>query len=425
MTYLRTSATELTKDVVDKWKKDLRLLTKVYKSIGFNDDWRDESPEKNKKNTELYWEARRLFATFRKTFESWLDHVVVPKGRDQSYMQKLMVQKGHRAASELLSLFPTMYDYRTKEHGLADLSGLVKDRDKKVKRMQLTFNEFFKELDDYLDMNQGKVERQVDPKEVYNIRGVRVVVENRGRVDDEDLGLEKFLDGLQHAIAKIERAGFADAVQGLKVTVTFDRRDFETAGMYQPDKDEMTIFFLGFSGGTFTHETGHRYWFRNLSNNARHHWTETLEGRQLTVTAEDVDEFVNDWLARELQQRKYVDGDRLKAQIEQHVTNDDDLKLKFLEMANRLPNRDTLPEYLDWFTSEWIGKKVSLEKITDYGDTSPVEAYADAFRLYCEKGPSSLKPWSREFFKTISRDGGAKLAKRIAFRFEARLLRDV
>jgi len=420
----RRAATELTKDVVDKWKKDIRLLTKVYKSIGFIDDWRDENPEKNKKNEELYMEARRLFANFRKTFESWLDHVVAPKKRkDLSFMQRELVSKGYRATSEIMSMFPTMYDYRTKEHGLPDLSTLVQGRDKKIKRFQLTFNEFFKELDDYLDMYQGKVERTIDPKEVYNIRGVRVMVENRGRDEKEDLGLEKFLDGLQHAVVRIERAGFGAAVQGLTVRVVFDTVEYDTAGKYQPDKDEMTIYFLGFSGDTFTHETGHRYWFRNLGNNARHHWVETLNGRQLTVTAEDVDEFVNDWLARELQERKYVDSERLKARIEKYITDYDDVKLKFLEMAENLPNRDTLPEYEEYFIREWVGRKVSLEKITDYGDTNPVEAYADAFRLYCVEGPNSLKPWSREFFKQVSRDGGAKLAKRIAFRFETRMMR--
>jgi len=36
--------------------------------------------------------------------------------------------------------------------------------------------------------------------------------------------------------------------------------------------------------------------------------------------------------------------------------------------------------------------RIQLETISDYANTSAVEAYAEAFRIYVDKGPNALGP---------------------------------
>ena len=396
-------AVTIDKTSIDRWKSDLRKMTKIYKDLNDSGSSRDDE-----------WEhARSLFRIFRGNLEEWVYKVLLP--RPNSDKPESPLEKAIRALVwdfrfhlDPNTLFPA-------QGGHHNWSKLLEDRDRNIKRYQASGNKAFKEIEIYLDIKpEGKLERR-DAVDHFEVGGIQVVVLNFGRTEEKDL--DQFLRGLKGAVSRISQAGFAKAVHGLNLTVDFDPHADEslTTGTYNPASDTLRVLPLGLIGkghGTFTHECGHRFYYKSLPAPWRDHWEATLSSRGVKITLEDVDRFSN--LVSDLGDRLWDRDYRAKASVSR--ARDESEAAKFKELS-KLPPGMEHPPPADYFTKYihrlkevYIGETVQLEEITEYANTSPTEAFAECFKEWVLKGPRALSPWTRQFFREVCRAGGAKVS---------------
>ena len=427
--YDRRIARVITKADLEPWAADLRRMTKIYRSIPDADE---------EKRPALYQEAKPLFKTFAENFEAWVYRVVLPsisKERPKTWLEEQVRTKAWTAimAISLGTLFPSSFNYTTQLHEDAPWK-VAEVIDTNVRRYQRAFQAAFKAISDYLDeesqLHGGKPVERRDLVERHTIAGMHVLIHGLGR-DEHDYSedVDAFLHHLDFFAKRIHRAGFGKAVEGLTIQVTFadpstlSRPTDLTAGLYNAAEDSMMIFplgFLGSDGGTFTHECGHRFWFRSLTPNARAHWNEVIGKRMTEITKADIDEFTDKYLAKHPE--AYT---RELQHLVEQSEEDEEKKIKFKELAESsrpITVKTEEVEKLRDILMRQVGEKVHIEDISEYARTSPIEAWAEAFRFYVLKGPAVLGPFTRQFFEMIGRSGGAKLA---ASRVLARWLHEV
>jgi hypothetical protein len=421
----RRYAATITKGTLEKWKKDLRLMTKIYRSLNVDLPWNAE-PEEKAKVTESIAEAAKLFRIFRDNFSDWVYKVVLPKAEKgkETPLEKDIRKSTWDFRYTLGSsfLFPTIGVDR-----VFDLSKIRNDQDKSVKRYQIAASKAFKDLDLYLELRGGALNR-FEPVDHFEMGGVQVILENWGRQEESGQTEEEFhnaMNQLRSRLTRIKAAGFPNAVRGLTIVVDFDQKEWDTNGRYSPSEDKLTLYPLALAGsdtghGTLTHECGHRFYFKELPGQARAEWEEVLSSRGVKITLDDIDRFfkaVNPKIDPDNILTMIDDEDRLKAALPVAKDKFDEVKFKELALVYPTPLRSGRSgriydpdDYLTRLKEFKEGEVVQLEEISEYGDTEPVEAFAEAFRIWVIKGPNALGAWSREFFRKIAREGGAKVA---------------
>jgi hypothetical protein len=397
---------------VEKWRSDLRRMTRIYRSI-------PAAPDDEKK-TELMNEASPLFASFHNNFDSWIYDEVLPS-RDpekQSWRERAVAVTAWSALISISpgTLFPTTWRSTTDTHERS-IYELQRQIDTNVTRYQRAFNKAFKELDDLFKERAEGGKTQLEPVELLHVGPLQVVVHNQGRElrgGHADEALHDELSTLGDAVRKMDRAGFSEAAQGLTVHMSFIQTAL-TAGQYDPSKDELTLFPLGTgreNNQTFVHECGHRFYYRSLPSNARAHWKEVLDARAVTIEAKDIDHCVDTYVKPFTDRHKRTPTrQELRSLLHEDSV---EMQAKCWEMADHIPGFTDDPEGVRkfWKDQDYInGARVNLEEITDYGSTNDKEAFAEAFMLYVTQGPRAVGPWTRWFFEMISRAGGAKLAR--------------
>jgi len=406
-------AAEVRKQDLQQWASDLRRMTKIYRSIPEQED--------EAKRLVMFREARELFSTFRKNFELWVyRHVLPVPDKNESWIIKQVREKAWSAIVALREmLFPKAWNYQTEAH--EDAPWKVKDViDTNVRRYQKAFNEAFKVLEEYLqdeERRTGKPVERAPLEEKYSVAGMNVVIRGFGRIGEYEDDVDVFMRRLDEFARRIARAGFGDALKGLTVFIDFADFDRGTkteglvAGQYNSSKDSLQIFPLGFiasDGGTFTHEVGHRFWFRQLPGNARAHWTERLDDQTVEITAKDVQEFSQEYLTPKYQR---LDSSSELRRVIEHQETDPERRKKFEALAQSArPVNWTNESVHRLLMDSGVGEKVHLEPISEYATTNPTEAFAEAFRIYIIEGPGRLGEWTRWFFREVTRSGGAKLA---------------
>ena len=421
----RRYAATITKGTLEKWKKDLRLMTKIYRSLNIDIPW-DAEPEEKSKATESIAEAAKLFRTFRDNFSDWVYKVVLPKaekGKETPLEKDIRKSTwDFRYTLDNSFLFPTIGVDR-----VFNFSKIRDEQDKNVKRYQVAALKAFKDLDLYLELRGGSLNR-FEPVDHLEIGGVQVIIENWGRQVESGQTEEEFhnaMNQLRSRLTRIKAAGFPNAVRGLTIVVNFDQKEWDTSGRYSPSEDKLTLYPLALAGsdtgqGTLTHECGHRFYFKELPGQARGEWDEVLTSRGVKITLDDIDRFfkaVNPKIDPDNILTMIDDEDRLKAALPVAKDKFDEVKFKELALVYPTPLRSGRSgpiydpdDYLQRLKEFKEGELVQLEEISDYGDTEPVEAFAEAFRIWVLKGPNALGVWSREFFRKIAREGGAKIA---------------
>jgi hypothetical protein len=383
-------ALQISKATVDQWKKDLRRMTQIYKTLDPEDQ-----------DTHTFEEARRLFISFRTNFEHWAYKVLLPKkSKDSTWLENRVRTKVWDALHEISDIFPSQRD----ESGTYIPAPwlLRNQKDKNIKRYQKEFLEAFKAIEEYL--GESKLSRS-EEYEQLEVAGVNVVVHSLGREDYEDT-LEETLSNLKSYIGTVHSVGFGKVTKGLVLHVDFEN---SSAGTYNYNKDDITLHLastIGVDGHVIWHELGHRFYHRFLSSNAREHWEEVMSNRSIVITREDINRFV-DSFGTEL---KGLDSGKL-LRVVQGETDSPELLAKFEYLVEHAPKFTTDLTTIREHLQSCVGIKVDLELITEYGATDPKEAFAECFGIICERGISQLKPWTRAFFTEISRSGGAKLSK--------------
>jgi len=422
----RFLATTLKFDVslVAKLKSDLRRMTEVYRSLMAEASGRGEDTEASRQEIKAYLEAKALFRTFRLNLDRLLFRTLLqqPEEATQHDLEKETWQaselraKAWGAVTELGSLFPETWDYKTDTYIPAPWE-MVRKREQNIRRYQESFRELWKALAEYIRSEaaeDGVVTRHVEVDETFSLGSTKVVIryyqdENKDWTDRE---VKALFQQLRQWITNIERV-FPKATQDLVLVVHYSSEHRGASGVYEPRDGQVHLYPWGLQESTFVHEVGHRYWYRVLPPNAKHYWEKTVQSKQGEFYKVDILSFMQDvyqpvwakikdkpWRERRVLLQRYVEGLQLDPKRE----------AAYLYLAKNDPAKDSPEEAEAWFLQFYLGQKYQLDSVSDYGNTNPGEAFAEAFMLYVTKGPGALSEWNRWFLKEITRAGGAKFA---------------
>lgn len=393
-------------------EKDLRVLTKIYRDIPT-----DDSPEALKR----FREARKIFSTYANNLEQTVYKKILGLKDEEGQKSWHANDLRSKAWTFIIDIgdssnFPTSWSYRTEEYEDApwELKSGRNNRDKNIRRYQKAAREFFVSLREYAEREGGL--KMQDPYETTDIAGFRVVIHNKNRYDNDynEKSLRETLSRLHDFKKQIKRAGFDRFFDDLQVHVSFDNsgKGSFTAGAYEPKTDKLTLYPLGLTrtGDTFIHEFGHRFYFQNLSINARKVWEQVIGDKITHVSDRAVDLWVDKYLAPfHKKTGGYLPDRREMEALVKRSDEDEVMKAQLAYLADHNPTYTDELEKIRKHHKRNVGDKVMIEHITDYGAENPLEAFAEAFKLYVMKGPGRLGPWTRQFFKDISRSGGARI----------------
>jgi hypothetical protein len=422
-----TKRLKVTAEFVKSLQSDLRKMTAIYKSIPASSF---EDP-----NGKIFNEAADLFHVFSENLKDMVYKQIIDKDTSEkdSWAEKQLRETVWSLAFALTSggtargadMFPRTSASR---RAPPDHARLEKNRETNIRRFQAEARKFFAAIEDWVDLMQrtGESTDREALVERVSLAGATIVikktnekdwVENWGKTIDESLRL--FLPSLESTLGRIRKMGFGAALDNLVIDIDF-RRSERVAGQYLHGPDQLVVFPWGFMATTerardhtLTHEVGHRFWFRNMNEQGRDAWVAAFHNkeRKTTVTAESVDMWVkaitvkspNDyWKSAEkeaLVQRLMDQSDRSTAAQLRYLA-DEGPDLQYGESAEDYRKR----------CDKLIGEQIS--DISDYGETNPQEAYAEAFRIYITKGPSALSPQTRQVFKEVSETSGSRIAGR-------------
>jgi hypothetical protein len=383
----------ITKREIDQWRKDLRQMTKIYKSV-------------NPDDLETWQEARKLFQAFRDNYSKWVYKTVLPKVSkdEETYLHRTVAKEAWDAylAIDTSQLFPTTWDAEGRTQIAAPWQ-LKSVQDRNIQKYQRAFSRAFKALEEYVDSRQGEITRHQD--EEYQISGMHVSVSGYGRTEsDAEDDLERYLRSLKDYAVRISKAGFRDAVAGLHVVVSFESKESLTNAIYQPGSDTMTVYPLGLAGsqhGTFVHEVGHRYWFRRMTQQARAHWIDVMDRRGAKLEKTDVDAFYA-FIQKTEKNGFYPDDRELEAMIGRlPISEIDKAKYRDLSGVSLYVLKERPSDYRRALDGQ-VGDVVPLEDVSEYATSGgPIEAFAEVFRVYVNAGPETLGPFTRELFQTV------------------------
>ena len=410
------SKVKVDSNAIKKWAKDLRVLTKAYKQIGDN----SEDP----KTIQDFKKVRRAFGTFQENFEQWVykfflqyKHTGASGKKMETWEEKEVREKCWRAVTSLGGNFPEMWDFQTKKHRVSPQI-LAREREKNIRRYRAEFREGIKALLQYIAI-EGDQERE-KPIEQAQIGPVKLVIHNfkrKGGTEQGEASREKsfkdLVNGIKGWSKKIQKAGFGKCIEGLTVDLDFgltsDNSGDMVSGEYYMNKDMLKLYGCGMTQDTFTHELGHRFWYRNVPSNAKKHWQDTIKSKKVSIERKDVEDYVE----------KYFDNNGNKIYkrrvglkiIDKKETNaETKAKFKALQMSS-VWSAENKKEVVTKLCDRWVGpgKEIPIEHITNYGNTNAEEAFAEAFKLYIVRGPGKLGEWTRWFFREIVRTGGANI----------------
>ena len=410
------SKVKVDSNAIKKWAKDLRVLTKAYKQIGDN----SEDP----KTIQDFKKVRRAFGTFQENFEQWVykfflqyKHTGANGKKMETWEEKEVREKCWRAVTSLGGNFPEMWDFQTKKHRVSPQI-LAREREKNIRRYRAEFRLGIKALLQYIAI-EGDQERE-KPIEQAQIGPVKLVIHNfkrKGGTPQGEASREKsfkdLVNGIKGWSKKIQKAGFGKCIEGLTVDLDFgltsDNSGDMVNGEYYMNKDMLKLYGCGMTQDTFTHELGHRFWYRNVPSNAKKHWQDTIKSKKVSIERKDVEDYVE----------KYFDNNGNKIYkrrvglkiIDKKETNaETKAKFKAMQMSS-VWSAENKKEVVTKLADRWVGpgKEIPIEHITNYGNTNAEEAFAEAFKLYIVKGPGKLGEWTRWFFREIVRTGGANI----------------
>ena len=401
-------------NAIKKWAKDLRVLTKAYKQIGSN----SEDP----KTIQDFKKVRRAFGTFQENFEQWVYKFFLQykwtgaSGNTESWEAKEVREKCWRAVTSLGGNFPEMWDFQTQKHRESP-NILSREREKNIRRYRAEFREGIKALLQYVAIH-GDQERE-KPIEQAKIGPVKLVIHNHKRKGGSPQGEEsrersfkQLVDGIKHWCKQIQKAGFGKCIEGLELHLDFgltgESGDMVN-GEYYMNKDIMKLYGTGMTQDTFTHELGHRFWYRELPSNAKKHWQDTIKSKKVSIERVDVENFVKKYFDKH-GSKLYKRRAGLKVIDKKEDNVETKAKYKVLQMTP-VYSTNNHSEVITKLADRWVGpgKEIPIEHITTYGNTNAEEAFAEAFKLYIIRGPGKLGEWTRWFFREIVRTGGATL----------------
>ena len=428
-----SKAVKVDKALIAGLASDLKKLTILYKSLTSA----DEDPDGKK-----FKQVRQLFYTFGDNLlelvtvqvldeekEAEEKNWVAPRLRKTVWDLRFALKEGGTTrGTEMFPVYGNAPNYAL----------LVNNRDANIRRYQTAARAFFEALTDWSEYMERIGESVEKPAmvEKTTLAGVQFIIEKMNDVDwtknwqmSIDESLQRFLPSIEGTMANIRKAGFGAALDGMQVFISFRKGTMRVAGgahasgVYDRAADQITLFPWAFmSGGAhdrkeqdyaITHEVGHRFWYRNVSAGGRAEWTEIMGDATTTkVTPESVDVWVDALLSTKSKDHmwKISEKDALVETLSRGADSDLVAHLRHINEEYGLAMGEDLEKYRAKLKRDAVGEETKLEKISDYAETNPVEAFAEAFRVYVTQGPAYLGKRTRRLFQEISRTGGAKIS---------------
>jgi len=404
---------------IEKWKTDLRKMTKIYKSL---------KSENTPQAVKQFKEAQKLFITFRQNWERWYTQFIkkkfVPGGDNtESIYSKEARIKGYQAEMSINNIFPDDY-YEGKFTPRPDLLDYPRynkgdTRKNKILVYQKAFKKAFIAMEELIKYQFDLV--TPDKREQINIAGINLLITTDRDTDDwAKKKLKLFIDTVPKAVKAIKQAGFKDSLRGLTVRLRLvEKPGFggDKGGEYISSDDTLAIYTWGMVDQssalhTLVHELGHRFFRRSLTKSAQEAWGKAIWKKFTNVEKHHVEDFFNKYIKGKFEQ-KYDDPNeysgikkeeraRLDALIKKNE-KDPNIKTIYQFLVHTISYSTSLKDLLDY-----VGERIHIEFITDYARKNTEEAFCEAFALYVNKR-NQLGEWTRDFFKEVVRSGGANI----------------
>ena len=418
---------------LNQWDTDLSKLTKAYNSMKRPDkmDFYERKPEggyvlkkgyQNMPEYKNFLYLKQAFATFQKNFETW----VYSKVLDNRYVEKeTLGQDDVRKTAwsfivdlSIYSLFPDEYDYEIEKHIPAPWSLTPTEKKKRITIYQNRWRKF-KEAFQFLVQYGAERLEKIAPDEQIQISGVNILIKNKKKENDKDV--KTFISVVKKVVPVIKKAGMGKVLRDFSMELNFNVATTQmyskygdlVGGGYNPSKDELYIFPLGIrdkmDDNTLIHELGHRYWYKYIPPKAKQAWEDKINAQMIKVEKEHIEKFFKEfWGEYGFPYRREFENE-IKKKI-----SDPTLQVIFEYLADNTPlfdakGRDKKTVYKEWMIKRHVGQQVPLEMISDYGRTNPIEAFAEAFKIWVGGSKGKLGEWTRAFFKEIVRTGGATI----------------
>jgi len=412
---------------IERWKKDLKRMSKIYRGINWQQDYTEDPDiaKANKKEYAKFIEAKKLFNVFSKSFNNRVYKHILPKKdtEDESLSHTKARKDAWTAYISLVDLFPDEYSRKSDKHLPAPWQLTKKEKDRKINKYNKAFKKAF---DSLIEFTEEITEDKYPQTEQFQISNIPIILHNWGRDKDHEESIEIFINRMKVAINKIKKAGFGKVLKGLSVIADFETgRD--ASGTYDNADDTLKIKLAmlgGYEPYTLIHELGHRFYYRILSKKAREYWDKIIQGKRTTIEDEDILDFINTFIKPEFDKLKEFKFSKRKKYLKKKVKKADITKekeAKYLEMIARLPIRGKI---LEGLKSRVGGEIIHFEFITDYARKNPEEAFAEAFAEYIDEGPGKLGEWTRDFFKRIVRHGNVDIRSSQQLLFNSKFKKD-
>lgn len=305
-----------------------------------------------------------------------------------------------------------------------DLNDTRVKAEKRLRRYQQVWREALKALEDYF--RARGVQTRAPLTETFYAGRTRYTVLGGEREADDRETIRHMVAVNNAAEERLRREGFGSVLDNLRVEVRFfTKAGREAAADYNPADDTVGMFDTAIEsndGYEFTHELGHRYYFRFMPADARYEWDEKIKANQFDVTDALLDQFAEHYAAFNetvLHPNRY-EPDAVREGIAAAWVNalpdlDAEKRAVFHYIARRL-SRTAYPDRLLASMQENARKhgprgRAMAEHITDYGATNPQEAFAEAFALFVTKGPRAIGPWTEALFRKMVNKGTARLRR--------------
>lgn len=369
---------------------------------------------------------RKAFTTFKTNFDKWVYGKILSNKnvKDETLGQDDVRKKAWDFIIdlELYKMFPESYEYELEKHIPMPWDDGMNETHKKryINKYQRRWRQFKEAFEFLVEYGSERLKKKED--EQIQIAGVNILIKNKQ--EENEKTLKKYISHFKKVVAQVKKAGMGKALQGLQMNINFDvstEQDIYATygdlvgGSYSPDKDQLNIFPLGMGrridDDTFIHEIGHRYWYRHVPERAKDAWEKKINQRVVKVDIDHIDKFMKLYYRDEyesFQMRKDIEKD-----IEKNI-EDPTEKLVFTYLSKNTPlfdvkDGDTKTAYREFLIKRAKGEEIPLEWITDYGRTNPVEAFAEAFKLWIGGSKGKLGEWTRAWFKNIVAKGGVNI----------------
>ena len=300
-----------------------------------------------------------------------------------------------------------------------DVADTKAKAEKRLRRYQRAWREALKALEEYF-VERG-VQTRAPLTETFSAGRTRYTVMGGERDTNDRETIRHMVAVNSAAEERLRREGFGSVLDGLRVEVYFYDSGRSAAATYNFQDDTVGLFNAAIEsddGYEFTHELGHRYYFRFMPADARYEWDTKIESSQFDVTEALLDQFATHYAAFNEAIHPYrYEPDSVREQVAAAWVNtlpdlDAEKTAVFRYIARRL-SQTAYPERLLASMQENARKhgargRAMSEHITDYGATNPQEAFAEAFALFVTKGPRAIGPWTEALFRKMVNKGTAR-----------------